>query len=129
MAVERKVALAELPAPSTSFTPDPLFESSGGEALLRFEWRRDGMPVRGGLRFEKVGAYRHRAERFCTAWHVEGVYDVLTEVVDSSWVTELRAAEYMETPGLRHFMLYVDSAGCYEVAASDWSWLPEEVAA
>ena len=27
---------------------------------------------------------------------------------------------------IHHFMIYVDSAGCYEVAAASWSWLPEE---
>ena len=130
MAVETKVAVAELPAPSTSFTGEPIFEHPGGDAFLRFEWRRGTHPIRGGLRFEKVRAYRFRAEGHCTAWHVEGAYDVLTEVLESQWVADLRAVDPAQTRGswdIHHFMLYVDSAGCYEVASAAWSWLPEDV--
>ena len=74
-------------------------------------------------------AYRFRAEGHCTAWHVEGAYDTLAEVSGSGWVSELLSAEPAETWGrweIRHFILYIDSAGCYEVAAQSWSWLPEE---
>lgn len=126
----RKAPLAVLPVPSsTSFTTEPVFEHPGGEALLRFEYERDGADYRGGLRFERVRAYRFRAEGHCTAWHVEGAYDTLAEVSDSEWVSELLAAEPSETWGrweIRHFILYVDSAGCYEIGAQAWSWLPEE---
>lgn len=27
---------------------------------------------------------------------------------------------------MRHFMLYIDSAGCYEAVAASWALLPEE---
>jgi hypothetical protein len=127
--VSEKVALATLPVPSTSFTTDPVFEHPGGEALLRFEFERDGVACRGGLRFEKVRAYRFRSEGHCTAWHVEGVYDTLAEVSGSEWVNELLAAEPAETWGrweIRHFMIYIDSAGCFEVGAASWTWLAEE---
>lgn len=124
-----KIALATLPAASTSFLSDATFEHPGGKALLRFEFERDGAAYWGGLRFEKVRAFRFRAEGHCTVWHVEGVYDTLAEVFGSEWVSELLAAEPAETWGrweIRHFMIYIDSAGCYEVAAESWSWLPEE---
>lgn len=124
-----KVPLGVLPVASTSFTSEVTFEYPGGEAFLRFEFWRDGGLSRGGLRFEKVRAYRFRAEGHCTAWHVDGVYDTIAEVVGSSWVADLLAAEPADTGGrweIHHFMLYVDSAGCFEVAAAAWSWLPEE---
>ena len=127
--VSRKVPLARLPVPSTSFLSEAVFEHPGGEAVLRFEFERDSTPYRGGLRFAKVRAYRFRSEGHCTAWHVDGVYDTLAEVTSSEWVGELMAAEPAETWGhweIHHFMIYVDSAGCYEVAAESWSWLPEE---
>jgi hypothetical protein len=127
--MSEKVRLAVLPVPSTSFTTDPVFEHPGGEALLRFEFERDGVAYRGGLRFEKVRAYRFRSEGHCTAWHVEGVYDTLAEVSGSEWVSELLAAEQAETWGrweIRHFMIYIDSAGCFEIGAASWTWLTEE---
>jgi hypothetical protein len=63
-----------------------VFEHPGGEALLRFEFERNGAACRGGLRFEKVRAYRFRSEGHCTTWHVEGVYDTLAEVSGSEKV-------------------------------------------
>jgi hypothetical protein len=129
MAVSEKVPLATLPVPSTSFLSDPVFEDLGGDALLRFEFDRDGVAYRGGLRFEKVRAYRFRSEGHCTAWHVEGVYDTLAEVSGSEWVSELLDAESAGSRGrweIHHFMIYVDSAGCFEVGAASWSWLLEE---
>jgi hypothetical protein len=124
--VGEKVPVAVLPVPSTSFSSDVVFEHPGGEAVLRFEFERDGAAYRGGLRFEKVRAYRFRSEAHCTAWHVEGVYDTLAEVSSSEWVSELLAADSADQWEIHHFMLYVDSAGCYEIGAESWSWLPEE---
>lgn len=125
----KKTALATLPVASTSLLSDATFEHPGGEAFLRFDFERDGMAYRGGLQFVKVRAFRFCAEGHCKAWHVEGAYDTLTEVSGSEWVSELLAAEPAETWGrweIRHFMIYIDSAGCYEIAAESWSWLPEE---
>ena len=128
-ATVEKVSLATLPVASTSFTSDPVFEHPGGEALLRLTFERDGVGFSGGLRFEKVRAYRFRSEGHCTAWHVEGVYDTLAEVAGSEWVDELLAAEPPETWDrweIRHFMVYIDGAGCFEVAAESWTWMAEE---
>lgn len=127
--VTEKLPLATLPVPSTSFLSDATFDHPGGDALLRFEFTRDGVAFRGGLRFEKVRAYHFRAEGHCTAWHVADAYDTLVEVQDSAWVRELLAAEPAGAWGrwaIRHFMIYVDSFGCLEVAAGAWSWLDEE---
>jgi hypothetical protein len=129
MPAGEKVPLAKLPVPSTALRTDPVFEHPGGEALLRFEFERDGVAYRGGLRFEKVRAYRFRTEGHVTSWHVQGVYDTLVEVTGSDWVAELLAAEPAETWGrweIRHFMIYIDSAGCYEIGAASWSWAQEE---
>jgi hypothetical protein len=106
-----------------------VFEHPGGEAVLRFEFERDGEAYRGALRFQKVRAYRFRAEGHVTLWHVDGTYDTLVEVTGSDWVAELLAAEPAETWGhwkIRHFMIYIDSAGCFEIAAAGWSWDQEE---
>jgi len=124
-----KVPLGELPVASTSFTSDVDVEVAGGALTLRFTFRRDGVAYRGGVRFEKVRAYRWRTESLCTAWHIEGVYDTIAEVESSDWVEELQAAEPEHHRGfwvMRHFMLYVDSAGCFEAVAGAWALLEEE---
>src|SRR5690242_17138040 len=115
---ELKRALTTLPVASTSFTADAVFVDPGGDVELRFEFERDGIAISGGLRFEKVRAYRFRAESHCTLWHVEDTYDTLVEVSPSSWSAELSDAESEEAWGnwvMRHFLIYLDSAGAYEV--------------
>lgn len=127
-----KFPLGELPVASTSFGSDVDVEMGGGAVTLRFTFPRDGVDYRGGVRFEKLRAYRWRAESYCTAWHIEGAYDTIAEVEESQWVAELVAAEPEHRRGfwaMRHFMLYVDSAGCFEAVAASWALLPEEPAA
>lgn len=127
-----KRALAKLPVPSTSFATDPTFiDGGGGSAELRYEFDRDGATVRGGIQFAKVRAFRFRAESHCTVWHIEGAYDTLVEVRPSDWGSELVDAFTPDMRSrwrweIRHFLIYVDSAGAYEVAAASWSWAPEE---
>lgn len=125
-----KVSLGQIPTASTSITSDVVAVHEGGSLTLRFEFDRDGVLVRSGVVFAKVRAHRWRAESHCTAWHIEGAYDTVVEVEDSGWVTELLMAEPRETWGrwvIRHFMIFIDSAGCFEVAAESWSLLPEEL--
>lgn len=126
---KEKRPLATLPVPSTSFTTDPTFLHPGGTVELRYEFERAGLAFGGGILFERVRAFRFRGESHCTTWHLESAYDTLVEVTESDWVSELLAAEPSETWGrwkIRHFLIYIDSAGAYEVAAASWSWLPEE---
>lgn len=103
----------------------------GGDAELRYTYERNGTMFAGGLRFMGVRAYRFRAEGHCTPWHGEGAYDTLVEVMPSEWAAELLAAEPSETWGkwvIRHFLIFVDGSGAYEVAAENCEWLTEEPA-
>jgi hypothetical protein len=118
--------------PSTAITSDVVAVLEGGDLTLRFQFDRDGALIESGLVFSKVRAHQWRAESHCTAWHIEGAYDTIVEVENSTWVNELLIAEPAETWGrwvIRHFMLFLDSAGCFEVAAESWALLPEEPAA
>jgi hypothetical protein len=123
-----KRVIGPLSPPPSAYTEDVVFTHPGGDAELRCTYERDGAMVAGGLRFKRVRAYRFRAEGHCTPWHIEGAYDTLVEVEQSEWVGELLAAEPSETWGqwkIRHFLIYLDGAGAYEVAAEDVEWLPE----
>jgi len=127
MSREEQVVLAELPGDG-ELADYPVFENCGAQALLRFVFNRDGAAWRGGLRFDGVSACRFRAKAYCALWHVEQAYDSLVEVRESKWIAELRADEDPEQQrwGMRHFMVYLDSAGCYEIVAMSSAWLPEE---
>lgn len=123
-----KVALGALTTASTAITGKTVLEAAGGVVTLGFEYDRDGMIYSGGVQFHRVRAYRYRAESHCTAWHIEGTYDTIVEVKGSDWVAELAAAEPSETWGffeMHHYMLFIDSAGCFEVVGRSWSLLPD----
>lgn len=123
-----KRVIGPLSPPPSAYTEDVAFIHPGGDAELRCTYERDGAMVAGGLRFKRVRAYRFRSEGHCTPWHIEDAYDTLVEVEQSKWVGELLAAEPSETWGqwkIRHFLIYLDGAGAYEVAAEDVEWLPE----
>lgn len=116
----QKRSFLELPFPSTSAISAPVLFTSAGDLLLLMDIDDDGLNRPVCLRFVKQRAFRKRAEAYCTAWHVSGVYDIVCEVLESDWVDELRAAvvsEWRDKWALRHFMLFVDSFGCIEVVA------------
>jgi hypothetical protein len=127
-----KRPLGPLSPPPSAFTSDALFTHPGGTAELRCTYERNGSMFVGGLRFDGVRAYRFLAEGHCTPWHIEDAYDTLVEVLPSDWVSDLMAAQASETWGswkIRHFLIFVDGSGAYEVAAQACEWLKEEPAA
>jgi hypothetical protein len=122
-----KVPLTELPVASTSLTSEPILEYPVGTHLrLTLFYKEDGLRYSSVLRFTGLRAFRHRAEGVCTAWHVKDAYDTLVEISDSPWREELETLMYERghNPGeLHHFMIYIDSAGCYEAVARSWELL------
>ena len=124
-----KHAVGPLSPPPSAFTEEVVFTHLGGGAELRCTYEREGSMYAGGLQFERVRASRYRAEGHCTPWHIEDAYDTLVEVTDSAWVRELLDAEPRGAQGawtIRHFLIFIDGSGAYEVAAESCAWLPEQ---
>ena len=127
--------LYTLPEPSTGmYSPAATMSFDGGTLILRYDYyryRNDQLLgiFRSGLRFYGVRAHCHRAEYHCIPWQVKQSYDTLVEFEDSEWVAELKA----NTPELfrnqwdmQHYMIFLDSSGCYEIVAQSWEALSEE---
>jgi len=120
-----KTPLYQPPVPSTEFEGDARLFGN----VLRFQYSRDGVAYRGGIRFGGVAASRARAERCCTSWHIKGAYDTLVEIDGSVWSKEIKAdtaERWRNHWKMRHFMIYLDSVGCFEIIADSWEALPEE---
>jgi len=118
---------ATLGFPSTELEDLEFLDRARGVQLRLSHEADDGSMAVAGWEFAWTRAYRHRAESHCTVWHIEHAYDTLVEVEDSEWVAELRDAmpEDMRTLfEMHHYMIYVDSYGCYEVVAQTWAPLP-----
>jgi hypothetical protein len=127
---EQKRPLYQIPEPSTDSVTDAIFQLLGRRASLLFDYYRDGVPCRSAFKFSGVIASRTTAERCCTKWHVENCYDVLCEVEGSSWLAAVKCnmpARYHDELSARHFMIYLDSAGCFEVLADGLDAPTEEI--
>jgi hypothetical protein len=121
-----KKALHTIPVPSTSLAAEAYLDEKGSSPTIRFSYFNDGAKRDGGLKFERACATRTRAERCCTAWHIDGAYDTLVEIEDSPWVDEVRSdmnPQWRDKWEMHHYMIYLDSAGCFEIIAASWSAL------
>lgn len=121
-----KKPLHTIVVPSTDFIREAFLDCSGIEPTIRFGYELDGVNQFGGIAFSKVSALRKRSERCCTAWHIEGAYDTLVEIDGSTWLAELRSdmpEQYQKAWAAHHYMIYLDSSGCFEFAAESWKAL------
>jgi len=121
-----KKPLHTIPVPSTSFTSEAYFDGQGITPAIRFDYEKDGVTHKGGIKFSKVAAIRIRAERCCKSCHIEGAYDTLVEIEGSSWIDEIRADTqemWRNKWEMHHYMIYLDSVGCFEVIAESWAAL------
>lgn len=130
MSVSIKNNLYELVEPSTASASDATLQVIGKIAVIRFDYFRDGTSYRSGIKFSGVAATRTHGERCCTVWHIEQCYDVLCEVENSVWAEETRSQvpdRYRDDFNARHFMIYLDSAGSFEILADSFEIAKEEV--
>lgn len=124
-----KKPLHTVPVASTDFVTEAYWDGKGMSPAIRFSYKKDDAEYRTGIAFSRVLAFRKRAERCCKAWHIEGAYDTLVEVEDSSWVEEMRAdtnEHWRNKWAMHHYMIYLDSVGCFEAIAESWRALPDE---
>lgn len=118
-----KKTLYTVPIASTSFTTEAYYDDQGIPPAIRFAYSKEGTRYQGGIKFNHVSAVLLRSERCCTKWHIEGAYDTLVEVEDSSWVQEVRADTgelWRDKWAMHHYMIYLDGAGCFEIIADSW---------
>jgi hypothetical protein len=123
-----KKAVFTVPVASTDFTREAFLDCSGLAPVIRYSYESDSGQCSSGIKFLKVAAFRKRGERCCAAWHIEGAYDTLVEIEGSAWVAELKAdvaKPYQDEWQPRHYMIYLDSVGCFEFLAESWEALPD----
>jgi hypothetical protein len=123
--VNSKKPLYQVPVPSVEFKGDATL----CENVLSFQYYKDKSLYRGGIKFNRVAATRTRAERCCLSWHIDDAYDTLVEVEGSSWLREIRADTeemWRDKWEMHHYMIYLDSAGCFEWIAESWEPLQEQ---
>jgi hypothetical protein len=124
-----KLPLFSLPCPSTAAIQGPMLVDQDTGLLLSLVCDDDGRKRSIGVAFVKPRAYRKREETYCTQWHIKDTYDTVCEIGESDWVAELRkdaVPEWRERWVMRHFIVYVDGFGCFEVVAESAALVDED---
>lgn len=123
--MELKKTLFELPFPSTSTAEEPKYVHEGGKIVgTLIGYDVNDILLKTTILFTSVRAVRYREDGHCTAWHLEAS-DTLKLVENSHWVKELlsESGTWHEDHGkrfrLNHYVMYMDSFGCFEVIAGD----------
>lgn len=119
---EQRVVFS-IEVPSTELASEACLDGCGEQISIRYSYEMNGSLINAKIRFFRVQAVRTRCEPCCKPWHIEA-YDVLTEVENSSWVEELRddMPEHIRKNWQpHHYMIYMDSVGCFEVIAESWA--------
>jgi hypothetical protein len=124
-----KKPIYTVPVASTDFTREAFLDASGIAPTIRFGYENESGECMSGIKFNQVAAFRKRSERCCSAWHIEEAYDTLVEVEVSSWAAEIVSDVpelYRAAWNPHHYMIYLDSVGCFEFLAQSWEALPED---
>lgn len=112
----------QLPCMSQEFDQGPKLRQDPGDQLaIAYDFEQEsGEYGWEELIFTGVVGLRFTAARHCSEEQV-GAYDKVVAVSGSAWAADVRDAP----PGLRHYRVYFDDAGCYEVLATGFVPPPE----
>jgi hypothetical protein len=116
--------LDPVPVPSINFIREAHWSWHESEKSIVFTYERNDQAHRGGFAFAQVIATQTRAERCCTEWHLDNGCDALVEVFDSKWKIEILASMnefWRHKYEVHHYLICLDSVGCFEVLAASWS--------
>lgn len=108
--------------PSQEFVKSPGFIKDGKVLWLSFEQESpEGQYETRSVCFQSVVAYKFTSEYACEPWMTKA-YDRLLKLGNSFWLDQFRSNYRGENPdGLKHFVVYFDGYGFYEVIAQEFS--------
>jgi hypothetical protein len=101
-----------LPCRSQEFNEGPRIQQGSGSLTIAYDFETDAGYAWEELMFTGVAAFSFTAARYCTEDQI-GAYDRLEEVSSSQWTRSLRDV----SADSRHYRIYFDDVGCYEVLA------------
>jgi hypothetical protein len=116
---DRLTQLIRLPRSTAECEFGPVVEHRPGHVTLRYDAEDPDGIVWTVLEFAMVIATRFTPDPACASWMVNA-YSRVCEVEDPSWLDELRTATTGSSvlpASARHFVVYFDHVGCWEVLA------------
>jgi hypothetical protein len=108
-----------MPFKSQEFERGPELTQRRGDAALRLDYETEsGLYELLVVQFTGVEAIRFTAWRYCSPDQIHA-YDRLQEVSASEWI---RGSPDLPG-GIKHFRIFFDESGCYELLATGFSIL------
>ncbi len=112
----------QLPFSTAECESGPVVEHRRGQMTLRYDAEGGHGAVWTVLHFVMVLALRFTPDPACDSWMVEA-YSKVCEAEDSMWLAALRSAAASRgivlPASARHFVIYFDHIGCWEVLADE----------
>jgi len=99
--MDRKKICYTIPSPSDFYDYLSNIEVYGSAFIINFVYAYEGIPIKGGLRFDDCQTYRYRIWYLCSEWHIKDAYLTLAKVINSSWINELKIE------GIKHGMILI----------------------
>lgn len=105
----------KLPCMSQEFDQGPRIRQEAGDQLvIAYDFEQEsGTYGWEELIFTGVVAFSFTAARHCSEEQISA-YDKLQDLAESNWI----AGTVDTPPGLRHYRIYFDDVGCYEILAT-----------
>ena len=107
------IELWALPYPSTEIDDGPNIASAIGLLTLSFSSEEGGQCK---ICFDGVFAYRFTEFGACTTVDLDS-YDALHELKKSRWLKLLRKTSRDIDRNLKHYKIFLDDIGCYDIVA------------
>jgi hypothetical protein len=119
----------QLPFSTAECDTGPILEHLPGRVTLRYDAEGEHGVAWTVLRFVMVLALRFTPDAACDAWMVEA-YSRICEVEESVWLGDMRSTAASRgivlAASARHFFVYFDHIGCWEVLADDVQVEPDD---
>lgn len=110
----------KLPYSTAECDAGPIIEAHPGKVVVRYDHPESDGIIWTQIIFSSAVAYRFTPDSASTELHVKA-YSRICEITDSEWLNKLRQQAQLHglTIGktLRHFMIYFDHHGSFEVIA------------
>ena len=120
MSSEEVTRVWELPCRSQEFQAQPILAQRGDWLDLVYDYESEtGQYESATIRFRGVEAFSFTSFESCSPEQVSA-YDKVVAVRGSEWLKQIRSRRAVEESLGRHYRIFFDEVGCYEVIASEF---------
>lgn len=120
MTSEEATKVWELPCKSQEFQASPSLIQRGDRLELVYDYETEsGQYQHATITFRGVEAFFFTSFESCSPDQV-AAYDRVVAIRASEWLKQLRSRRAIEESLARHYRIFFDDVGCYEVIASEF---------